>query len=74
MMMVMMMVVMAMVVLLRHGVGATQPPHGLLHVGVMRGWLHLQGALRGVRLVAGAPPGVSVYMIEVVAEQSPVSL
>lgn len=74
MMMVMMMVVMAMVVLLRHGIGATQPPHGLLHVGVMWWWLHLQGALCGVCLVTRAPPRVSVYMIDVVAKQSTISL
>lgn len=56
MMTVMMMVVVTMMVLLCHGIGAAQTPHGLIHVGVMWRWLHLQGALCGVCLVARAPP------------------
>lgn len=74
MMTVMMMVVVTMMVLLCHGIGAAQTPHGLIHVGVMWRWLHLQGALCGVCLVARAPPGVSIYVIDVVAKESSISL
>lgn len=73
MMMMVMVVVVTMMVLLCHGIGATQTPHGLLHVDVMWGRLHLQGALCGVCLVARAPPGVSVYVVDVVAKESSVS-
>lgn len=72
--MMMVMMVVAMMVLLGHGIGAAQAPHRLFHVGVMWGRLHLQGALCGVRLVAGAPPGVSVYVVNVVAKESSISL
>ncbi len=74
MMMAIMVVVVTMMVLLRHGIGTAQTPHGLFHVGVMWRRLHLQGALCGVCLVAGAPPGVSIYVIDVVAKESSISL
>ncbi len=73
-MMMMVMMVVAMMVLLRHGIGAAQTPHGLFHVGIMWRRLHLQGALCGICLVAGAPPRVSIYVIDVVAKESSISL
>lgn len=72
--MMMMVMVVTMMVLLRHYVGATQAPHGLLHVGIMWGRLYLQGALCGVCLVVGAPPGVSIYVVDVVAKETSISL
>lgn len=69
------MVVVVMVVVavgVGHGVGAGQAPHRLLHVGVVRGRLHLQGALSGVGLVPVGSAVTSVH--EVVSEESAVAL
>lgn len=69
---VVMMVVVAMVVGLGHGVGSRQASHRLLHVGVVRRRLHLQGSLRGVGLVAVGARMAAVH--EVVPEESAVAL
>lgn len=69
---VVMMVVVAMVVGLGHGVGSRQASHRLLHVGVVRRRLHLQGSLRGVGLVAVGARMAAVH--EVVPKESAVAL
>lgn len=69
---VVMMVVVAMVVGLGHGVGSRQASHRLLHVGVVRRGLHLQGSLRGVGLVAVRARMAAVH--EVVPKESAVAL
>jgi hypothetical protein len=38
-------------VLVGHDVGPAETPHRLLHVGIVRRWLHLQGPLGGVGLL-----------------------
>lgn len=65
-------VVVAMVVGLGHGVGSRQASHRLLHVGVVRRRLHLQGSLRGVGLVAVGARMAAVH--EVVPKESAVAL
>ena len=69
---VVMVVVVVMVVGVGHGVGSRQPSHRLLHVGVVRRRLHLQGALRCVGLVAVGSPMTTVH--EVVPEEAAVTL
>ena len=65
--------VVVVVVGVRHGVGAAQAARRLLlHVGVVRRRLHLQGPLRGVGLVLLRAAVAAVH--HVVAEQAAVAL
>lgn len=69
---VVMVVVVMAVVGMGHCVGPGQAPHRLLHVSIVGGRLHLQGALSGVGLMAVGSAVTSVH--EVVSEESPIAL
>lgn len=72
MMVVVVMVSMVVVAVLSHGVGTVQPAHGLLHVGIVRWRVDLQGPLRGISLVPAVR--VAVHVAHVVAEDTAIPL
>lgn len=70
-----MVVVVVIGVRVGHDVGPAETPHRLLHVGIVRRRLHLQGPLGGVGLLPWrAPVVVPVHMVDVVTEQASIAL
>lgn len=69
---VVVMVVVMMVVGVGHGIGSRQASHRLLHVSIVRWWLHLQRPLRSVGLMVVGPPMTTVH--EMITKESAIAL